>query len=94
MQAVDHFLQPAITVQYISDYYAGDNSTQQLPSFSLLKYKLELDLARYFSILISLNNLLDTHYQIYVDLPEGSGPYPRPGHSINLGLRIKPKLMT
>jgi len=90
MQAVDHFLQPAITVQYVSDYYAGDNSTQQLPSFSLLKYKLELDLARYFSILISLNYLLDTHYQIYVDLPEASGPYPMPGRSINLGLRIKP----
>ena len=94
MQAVDHFLQPAITVQYISDYYAGDNSTQQLPSFFLLKYKLELDLARYFSIFVSLNNLLDTHYQIYVDLPEGSGPNPMPGRSINLGLRIKPKLMT
>ena len=90
MQAVDHFLQPAITVQYISDYYAGDNNTGALPSFFLLDYKLELDVARYFSILISLNNLIDTHYQIYVDLPEGSGPYSRPGRSINLGLRIKP----
>lgn len=80
----------AITAQYVSDYYAGDNNTGALPSFFLLDYKLELDVARYFSIFVSLNNLLDTHYQIYVDLPEGSGPYPMPGRSLSIGLRIKP----
>lgn len=80
----------AITAQYVTGYYAGDNNTGALPSFFLLDYKLELDVARYFSILISLNNIFDTHYQIFVDLPEGAGPYPMPGRSINLGLRIKP----
>jgi len=80
----------AVTAQYVTDYYAGDNNTGLLPSFFLLNGKLELDITRYFSILISLNNILDTHYQIFVNLPEASGPYPMPGRSLNLGLRIKP----
>lgn len=79
-----------LTAQYVTDYYAGNDRTQPLPSFFLLHYKLEYSLSRYFSLLFSLNNILDTDYQIYVNLPEGTGPYPMPGRSFNLGLRIKP----
>lgn len=80
----------SLNAQYVTDYYAGHNRTQPLPSFFLLNYKLEYNLSRYFSFIFNINNILDADYQIYVNLPEGAGPYPMPGRSFNLGLRIKP----
>jgi outer membrane receptor protein involved in Fe transport len=80
----------ALTAEYVTDYFAGNNSTQPLPSFFLLNFKFEYNLSRYFSAFINLENLLNTKYQIYVNLSEAAGPYPMPGRSIYVGLRIKP----
>ncbi|MBC7361374.1 MAG: TonB-dependent receptor [Candidatus Aminicenantes bacterium] len=81
----------SLTAQYVTDYYAGNNHTNPLPSFFLLNAKVDLDLSRYFGVFLALNNILDVDYKIYVNLPgQAAGAYPMPGRSINIGLRIKP----
>lgn len=81
----------SIMAQYVTDYYAGNNHTNPLPSFFLLNAKIDLDLSRYFGVFLALNNIFDVDYKIYVNLPgQAAGAYPLPGRSINVGLRIKP----
>jgi len=80
----------AASAQYVTDYYAGNNKTQKLPSFFLLNYKIEWNFTRYLSAFLNLDNLLNTKYQIYVNLSEAAGPYPMPGRAVYVGLKIKP----
>lgn len=80
----------AATVQYVTEYYAGNNRTQKLPSFLLLNYKIEWKLNRYLSAFLNADNLLNTRYKIYVNLSEAAGPYPMPGRSAYIGLKIHP----
>ncbi|MGB9894257.1 MAG: hypothetical protein ACPLRA_07550, partial [Candidatus Saccharicenans sp.] len=81
----------SLMAQYVTDYYAGNNHTNPLPSFFLLNAKVDLELSRYFEVFLALNNILDVDYKIYVNLPgQAAGAYPMPGRSINVGLRIKP----
>lgn len=82
----------AATAQYVTDYYAGNDRTQKLPSFLLLNYRIEWKASRYFSVFLNLDNLLNTGYQIYVNLSEAAGPYPMPGRSAYLGIRIRPRI--
>ncbi|HEK85324.1 MAG: TonB-dependent receptor [Candidatus Saccharicenans sp.] len=80
----------AAVAQYVTDYYAGNNKTQKLPSFFLLNYKIEWQFTRFLSAFLNLDNLLNTKYQIYVNLSEAAGPYPMPGRSVYVGLKIRP----
>ncbi|MBC7363111.1 MAG: TonB-dependent receptor [Candidatus Aminicenantes bacterium] len=80
----------AASAQYVTDYYAGNNKTQKLPSFFLLNYKIEWKFTRYLSAFLNLDNLLNAKYQIYVNLSEAAGPYPMPGRSVFIGLKITP----
>ncbi len=81
----------SLMAQYVTDYYAGNNKTNRLSSFFLLNAKMDLDLSRYFGLFLAINNILDTDYKIYVNLPgQAAGAYPMPGRSIHFGLRIKP----
>lgn len=81
----------SLIAQYVTDYYAGNNKTNPLPSFFLLNAKIDFDLSRYFAVFLALDNILNVDYKIYVNLPgQAAGAYPMPGRSINLGLRIKP----
>jgi len=41
-------------------------------------------------LLLDVNNVFDTKYSVYVDLPGiAAGTYPMPGRNLNIGLRIK-----
>jgi len=81
----------SLMAQYVTDYYAGNYKTNRLPSFFLLNVKMDLDLSRSFGLFLALDNILNTDYKIYVNLPgQAAGAYPMPGRSINFGLRIKP----
>lgn len=80
----------AINGQYVTDYYAGDRKSYRLPSFFLVNLKEEINLTRFLSISLSLDNILNEKYSLYVNLPEGAGIYPMPGRAIYFGLKIKP----
>lgn len=80
----------ALNGQYVTDYYASDKRSNRLPAFFLVNLKNEINLTRILSVFLSLDNLLNEKYSLYVNLPEGAGVYPMPGRAIYFGLNIKP----
>lgn len=80
----------ALNGQYVVDYFADDFSRLRIPNYFLLNSRLAYKISPTIEVFCDLNNLLDTDYQIYVDLPGlEAGSYPMPGANINLGLRVK-----
>ncbi|MFP4083123.1 MAG: TonB-dependent receptor [Candidatus Aminicenantes bacterium] len=76
--------------QYVRDYFAGDFSRSPLPSYFLLNSRMDIKILSFADLLLDVNNILNTDYQIYVDLPGmAAGVYPMPARSFNVGLRIK-----
>ncbi|MFW6140075.1 MAG: TonB-dependent receptor [Acidobacteriota bacterium] len=77
--------------QYVTDYFAGDFSTRPLPSYFLLNTRTGFNLTQKIKIFLDINNLLNTDYNIFVDLPGiASGTYPMPGRNLNFGITIIP----
>jgi iron complex outermembrane receptor protein len=85
----DKALSASLKAQYIADYFGADHSQNPLPSYLLLNMRTAVKLNRFTNIFLDINNLLDTDYLIYLDLPGfGSGSYPMPGRNISLGITL------
>ncbi|MBN2245490.1 MAG: TonB-dependent receptor, partial [Candidatus Aminicenantes bacterium] len=79
----------SLNSQYVADYFADDFSRLRMPNYFLLSSRLAYEITSGIELFCDLNNLLDTDYQIYVDLPGlEAGTYPMPGAAINLGIRV------
>ena len=79
-----------LQAQYIADYFSADHSQNPLPSYLLLNARASVEVNRFCDIFLDINNILDTDYQIYVELPGlGTGAYPMPRRSLNLGITLK-----
>lgn len=79
----------SLNSQYITDYFADDFSRLRMPNYFLLNSRLAYKLTSSIEVFCDLNNLLDTDYQIYVDLPGlEAGAYPMPGANVNFGIRV------
>jgi iron complex outermembrane receptor protein len=86
----DEALFASLHAQYITDYFSADNSQNPLPSYFLLNTRVAVKLSRFIDIFLDMNNILDTDYLIYLDLPgQGSGSYPMPERNISLGIALK-----
>jgi iron complex outermembrane receptor protein len=86
----DKVLFGSLQAQYITDYFAADFSQSPLPSYLLVNARLAVDLGRFCDVFLELNNILNTDYLIYLDLPgAASGSYPMPRRNINLGITLK-----
>ena len=76
--------------QYITDYFSADLSQNPLPSYFLLNARASVELSRFCDIFLDINNILDTDYLIYLDLPGiETGSYPMPKRNVNLGITLK-----
>ncbi|MBN1272709.1 MAG: TonB-dependent receptor [Candidatus Aminicenantes bacterium] len=79
----------SIQARYVADYYAADFSEKPLPSYFLLNSRLRLGISEMVEIFIDLNNILNSEYQVYVDLPGiAAGAYPMPGRNIQVGFSL------
>jgi outer membrane cobalamin receptor len=86
----DKALFASLQAQYITDYFGADHSQNPLPSYLLLNARAAVELSRFINIFLDINNILDTDYLIYLDLPGlGSGSYPMPERNISLGITLK-----
>lgn len=86
----DKALFASLQGQYITDYFGANFSQSPLSSYLLLNARVVVELSRYINVFLDLNNILDTNYLIYLELPGlGSGSYPMPKRNINLGLTLK-----
>jgi iron complex outermembrane receptor protein len=78
----------ALAGQYITDYYAGDHSRDQIPSYLVVNARADVRLFKALSVFIEANNLFDADYRIYADLSgAAAGLYLMPGRNLNVGLR-------
>lgn len=84
------FLFASLQAQYIMDYFADDFSARPLSSYFLLSSRLSIEISPTVELMLDVNNIFNTKYNIYVDLPGvAAGIYPMPGCNLNIGLRIK-----
>ncbi|MGM0442007.1 MAG: TonB-dependent receptor [Elusimicrobiota bacterium] len=73
--------------QHISSYYAEDNSGGKIDDYFLADVRLTYKLTGNVKTFAGVDNMLNTSYKIYADLPGGSaGLYQMPGRNYNFGL--------
>lgn len=76
--------------QYVTDYFAADFSRERLASYFLLNSRLDIHLSSFLEIFIEFNNILNTEYMIYADLPgSAAGVYSMPRRNAALGFWMK-----
>ncbi|MCK4549485.1 MAG: TonB-dependent receptor, partial [Candidatus Krumholzibacteria bacterium] len=74
--------------RYIDDYYAGNDSTDPIPSYMVIDIYGEAIVTGGVSVFAGLNNIGDEEYSIYTDLPGGqAGLYLMPGRTVTAGLK-------
>ncbi len=74
--------------RYIDDYYAGNDSTDPIPSYMVIDIYGEVIVTGGVSVFAGLNNIGDEEYSIYTDLPGGqAGLYLMPGRTVTAGLK-------
>lgn len=75
--------------QYVTAYFAADNSEEPLPSYFLLNSRLVVKLFKQMEILFDINNVLNVDYLIYGEFPGlSAGAYQMPGRNIQVGIRF------
>lgn len=79
-------LEASLMGQYVGRYYAGSFSTSRLPDYFILNAKAVYSTGYHLDVFLEANNILDREYMIYVNLPEGTGPYPAPGINFHSGV--------
>ena len=87
---IDKSIFASLQAQYITDYFAADLSQNPLPSYLLINARASIELNRFINIFLDVNNIFNSDYLIYLDLPGlGSGSYPMPKRNVNIGITIK-----
>lgn len=76
--------------QYVWNYYAEDNHQERIDDFLVLNSKVSYKIGGYLELFAGVENVLDEAYDIYVDLPSGSGVYAMPERSFSVGFKITP----
>lgn len=76
--------------QYVWNYYAKDHHQDKIDEFFVLNSKVSYKISRYLELFAGVENILDESYQVYVDLPSGSGVYTMPQRNFSVGFKIIP----
>ena len=78
------------TVQYVFDYYSGDNSTGKLSDYTVVNTRFSYEMNPYVELFLGIDNIFDEEYLVYVDLPgTAAGNYPMPGRTFTFGIKGK-----
>jgi iron complex outermembrane receptor protein len=81
----------ALQGQYVTDYYAGDLSKNQIPSYFLLNSRFIVSVFKGLDLMVDVNNILDKEYNIYGEFPGmAEGLYRMPGRNFQVGFRFSP----
>ena len=77
--------------QYVTDYYAGDFSENQIPSYFHLNARFIVSVLKGLDLIVDVNNILDKEYSIYGEFPGlTAGLYRMPGRTFQVGFRFSP----
>ncbi len=72
--------------EFVSSYYAANNSEDKIDDFFIMRAKTSYDILENLRVFAGVENIFDISYSIYADLPGESGVYPMPGRSFTGGI--------
>lgn len=83
------WLYAALQGQYVTDYFANDDSVDSLPSFFLLNARMIFKISKHVELFFDVNNIFDSDYLVYGEFPGlSSGAYQMPGRNMHVGIRF------
>ena len=75
--------------KYLTDYYAGDNHSEELSSYYVFDFRLNIKPKEYIAFSLGVDNILDEDYLRYVEVPNAVGLYSMPGRAFKLGVTLR-----
>jgi vitamin B12 transporter len=75
--------------RYWSDYYAADNHSEEIPSYYVFDFRLNVKPKDYVSFSLGIDNILDEYYERYVEVPNATGLYSMPGRTFKIGIALR-----
>lgn len=75
--------------RYLTDYYAADNHSEEIPSYYVFDFRLNFKPKDYVSLSLGIDNILDEYYERYVEVPNATGLYNMPGRSFKIGISLE-----
>ena len=82
-------LMTSFNLQYVANYYEGNNCENPLPNYFLVNTKIIYKLFNHFNIFLAVNNIFNENYKIFVDLPGlAAGAYKMPGRTFTIGTTV------
>ena len=81
-------LEARLSGRYLTDYYAADNHTDEISSYYVFDFRLNVKPRDYVSLSLGVDNLLDEDYLRYVEVPNATGLYSMPGRTFKIGISL------
>jgi vitamin B12 transporter len=75
--------------RYLTDYYAADNHTGEIPSYYVFDFRFNVKPENYVSVSFGIDNILDEYYERYVEVPNATGLYSMPGRTFKIGIALE-----
>jgi len=82
-------LEGRLSGRYLTDYYAADNHSEEIPSYYVFDFRLNVRPKDYISLSLGVDNILDEDYTRYVEVPNANGLYYMPGRTFKLGISLR-----
>jgi len=70
--------------RWVYNYFSGDNFTLPRNDYIVINMGMRMNLFKKGYVQVNIENILDTDYSVYVDIPGSSGFYRMPGRSFYL----------
>ena len=78
-----------VSGSYLTDYYAGDNHSEEISSYYVFDFRLNIKPKNYVTFSLGVDNILDEYYLRYVEVPNAVGLYTMPGRTFKMGVILK-----
>ncbi|MGQ9604054.1 MAG: TonB-dependent receptor [bacterium] len=79
----------SISSETIADYYADNDNKQRISDYTVTDLKISRMISLHGSAFITINNIFDENYQVYVEIPGNPGVYQMPGRRYQAGLSFE-----
>ena len=74
---------------YLTDYYAWDNHQNEISSYYVFDFHLNLEPKNNLIVSLGVDNIFGEDYSRYVEIPGVSGLYEMPGRTFKIGVVLR-----
>jgi vitamin B12 transporter len=82
-------LEARLSGRYLTDYYAADNHSNEIPSYYVFDFRINVKPKDYVSLSLGIDNILDEDYERYVEVPNATGLYSMAGRTFKIGIALE-----